>query len=58
MFRKSLHSKTKILLYPVPRHRLFSIIDRIEISNELQSLVIGDQFGNRIIKGLTRFSQP
>jgi hypothetical protein len=50
--------QTEILLCPVPRHRLFSRIDLIKISDELQSLMIGDQLRNCIIKGLAWFSQP
>ena len=49
--------KAKILLCPVPRHCLFSRIDIIKISDELQSLMIGDQLRNCIIKGLAWFSQ-
>jgi len=49
--------KAKILLCPVPRHSLFSRIDIIKISDELQSLMIGDQLRNCIIKGLAWFSQ-
>ncbi|MFA5347913.1 MAG: hypothetical protein WC294_07230 [Methanoregula sp.] len=48
----------EIFLRPLPRNRLFCCIYIIEISNEQQSLVIRDQSGNRIVKGLAGFTQP